>query len=64
MQNLRQIREALQLSRKQVAALLGCCPQYVAMLERGERSPSGATRRLIEILKRGEIKLLSEVSNA
>lgn len=62
---IKKIREQiLEVSQPVFATLLACSPSAVKSWERGENAPSGATRRLLQLIESDPTHFLQSISNS
>ncbi|OUR95235.1 hypothetical protein A9Q84_15445 [Halobacteriovorax marinus] len=62
---IKKIREQiLDVSQPIFATILACSPSAVKSWERGENSPSGSTRRLLQIIENDPTHFLESISNS
>lgn len=62
---IKKIREKiLDVSQPIFATILACSPSAVKSWERGENSPSGSTRRLLQLIENDPTHFLESISNA
>ncbi len=60
---IKKIRESLlEVSQPVFASILACSPSAVKAWERGENSPNGATRRLLQLIERDPKYFLKSIS--
>lgn len=60
---IKRIREQLlEVSQPVFASFLACSPSSVKSWERGENSPNGATRRLLQMIEKDPIYFLKSIS--
>lgn len=53
--NIQQYRESKDMSRQELAEVIGCTAEYVRLVEKGERRPSVDMAKKIESLTDGEV---------
>lgn len=62
---IKMIREKiLEVSQPVFATILACSPSSVKSWERGENSPNGSTRRLLQVIERDPAYFLQSISNS
>lgn len=61
---IKEIREQiLEVSQPVFATILACSPSAVKSWERGENTPNGATRRLLQLIENDPSYFLQSISN-
>lgn len=62
---IKKIREQiLEVSQPVFATILACSPSAVKSWERGENTPNGATRRLLQLIENDPSHFLQSISNS
>jgi len=62
---IKKIREQiLDVSQPIFATILACSPSAVKSWERGENSPNGSTRRLLQLIENDPTHFLASISNS
>ena len=62
---IKRIREkVLEVSQPVFASILACSPSTVKAWERGENTPGGSIRRLLQIIERDPSHFLKSISNS